>query len=60
MLVVLDLTAKKDWVPNIRDSMWAAHIPAPRRDERDRWAVVVRVPGNRTSPYEMTTPDTAH
>ncbi|MFI1510841.1 hypothetical protein [Streptomyces sp. NPDC020597] len=56
MLVVLDLTPKPSWIPNIRDDMWAEHIPSPVPEQRDRWAVVVRVPGNRTSPYDMTTP----
>ncbi|MFD0210650.1 hypothetical protein ACFVH9_16330 [Streptomyces hirsutus] len=58
MLVVLDLTPKSSWIPNIRDDMWADHIPSPVPEQRDRWAVVVRVPGNRTSPYDMTTPAT--
>lgn len=53
MLVVLDLRPKKDWIPNIRDSMWAEHVAAPSSDERGRWAVVVRVPGNRITPHEM-------
>ncbi|GGS61861.1 hypothetical protein AB0E75_31335 [Streptomyces griseoviridis] len=56
MLVVLDLTPKPSWIPNIRDDMWAEHIPSPVPEQRDRWAVVVRVPGNRTSPYDMDTP----
>ncbi|MFE5097791.1 hypothetical protein ACFRCI_47985 [Streptomyces sp. NPDC056638] len=58
MLVVLDLTPKPSWIPNIRDDMWADRIPSPVAEQRDRWAVVVRVPGNRTSPYDMTTPAT--
>ncbi len=41
MLVLLDLTPKPDWIRNIRDSMWADHIPAPAPDQRGRWAVVV-------------------
>ncbi|MFE1465173.1 hypothetical protein ACFW6M_29205 [Streptomyces nigra] len=56
MLIVLDLTPKPSWIPNIRDDMWAEHIPSPVPEQRDRWAVVVRVPGNRTSPYDMDTP----
>ncbi|MEW2626103.1 hypothetical protein [Streptomyces sp. NPDC048106] len=56
MLVVLDLTPKPSWIPNIRDDMWADHIPSPVPEQRDRWAVVVRVPGNRTRPSDMTTP----
>lgn len=58
MLVVLDLTPKTSWIPNIRDDMWADHIPSPDPEQRDRWAVVVRVPGNRISPYAMTPPVT--
>ncbi|MGA5418014.1 hypothetical protein [Streptomyces pseudogriseolus] len=58
MLVVLDLTPKPSWIPNIRDDMWADHIPSPVPEQRDRWAVVVRIRGNRTSPYEMTAPAT--
>ncbi|WP_404199770.1 hypothetical protein [Streptomyces tauricus] len=58
MLVVLDQTPKTNWIPNIRDNMWADHLPSPASEQRDRWAVVVRVPGNRTPPYAMTTPDT--
>ena len=53
MLVVLDLRPKPDWIPNIRDSMGGEHIRAPHPEQRDRWAVVVRVPGNRTTPHEM-------
>jgi hypothetical protein len=41
LVLVLDLTPKPDWFPNIRDSMWADHIPAPAPDQRGRWAVVV-------------------
>lgn len=58
MLVVLDQTPKVNWIPNIRDNMWADHIPSPAPEQRGRWAVVVRVPGNRTPPYAMATPDT--
>ncbi|WP_329612517.1 hypothetical protein OG244_03755 [Streptomyces brevispora] len=58
MLVVLDLKPKKDWIPNVRDNMWAERVPSPAPNQRDRWAVVVRVPGNRTSPYDMGTPAT--
>ncbi|WP_331756516.1 hypothetical protein [Streptomyces microflavus] len=53
MLAVLDLTPKPHWLANIRDNMWTEHIPAPTPEERDRWAVVVRVPGNRKSPSAM-------
>ncbi|WAU78528.1 hypothetical protein O1Q96_01495 (plasmid) [Streptomyces sp. Qhu-G9] len=53
MLAVLDLTPKPNWLANIRDSMWTEHIPAPDAAQRDRWAVVVRVPGNRTTPHDM-------
>lgn len=53
MLVVLDLTPKTEWIPNIRDNMWAERIRASASDQGDRWAVVVRVPGNRTTPHEM-------
>ncbi|QWA23216.1 hypothetical protein KJK32_23575 [Streptomyces sp. JCM17656] len=54
MLVVLDLTPKnREWIPNIRDSMWADRITARTADQRDRWAVIVRVPGNRIKPHEM-------
>ncbi|MFE3661045.1 hypothetical protein [Streptomyces sp. NPDC059165] len=54
MLVVLDLTPKnKDWIPNIRDNMWADRVAAPTAEQRDRWAVVIRVPGNRVKPHEM-------
>ncbi|MEU1295178.1 hypothetical protein ABZ439_22420 [Streptomyces sp. NPDC005840] len=56
MPVILDLTPKPSWITNFRDDMWADHIPSPVPEKRDRWAVVVRVPGNRTSPYDMTTP----
>jgi hypothetical protein len=58
MLVVLDQTPKANWIPNIRDNMWADHIPSPASEQRDRWAVIVRVPGNRTPPFAMATPDT--
>jgi hypothetical protein len=53
MLAVLDLTPKPHWLPNLRDSMWTEHVPAPDPAQRDRWAVVVRVPGNRTTPHDM-------
>ncbi|MFD3720074.1 hypothetical protein [Streptomyces sp. NPDC058674] len=53
MLAVLDLTPKPHWLANIRDNMWTEHIQAPAPEQRDRWAVVVRVPGNRQSPSGM-------
>ncbi|MEV6781191.1 hypothetical protein [Streptomyces sp. NPDC051098] len=54
MLVVLDLTHKnRDWIPNIRDNMWADRVPARTIDQRDRWVVIVRVPGNRIKPHQM-------
>jgi len=53
MLVVLDLTPKRTWIPSIRDNMWAQRVPAPSADLRDRWAVIVRVPGNRITPHDM-------
>lgn len=53
MLAVLDLAPKNNWIPNIRDNMWAERIPSPELEQRDRWAVVVRIPGNRITPHEM-------
>lgn len=53
MLAVLDLTPKPHWLPNLRDNMWTEHVPAPDPAQRDRWVVVVRVPGNRTTPHDM-------
>ncbi|WP_405539665.1 hypothetical protein OG787_46930 [Streptomyces sp. NBC_00075] len=53
MLAVLDLTPKPHWFPNLRDNMWTEHVPAPDSRQLDRWAVVVRVPGNRTTPHDM-------
>ncbi|TDC57832.1 hypothetical protein E1281_03360 [Actinomadura sp. KC345] len=53
MLVVLDLTPKTEWIPSIRDNMWVERIRAPTSDQGDRWAVIVRVPGNRITPHEM-------
>ncbi|MFE4960681.1 hypothetical protein ACFRCW_43860 [Streptomyces sp. NPDC056653] len=53
MLAVLDLTPKPHWFPNLRDNMWTEHVPAPDARQLDRWAVVVRVPGNRTTPHDM-------
>ncbi|WP_351230135.1 hypothetical protein [Streptomyces sp. NPDC002133] len=53
MLAVLDLTPKPKWLPNLRDSIWTEHVPAPDPAQGDRWAVVVRVPGNRTMPHDM-------
>ncbi|MFC6896949.1 hypothetical protein ACFQGX_16250 [Nonomuraea dietziae] len=53
VLAILDLRPKPDWIPNIRDSMWADRIQAPEPSQRDRWAVVVRVPGNRVTPHDM-------
>ncbi|MFE9024602.1 hypothetical protein ACFYNL_39495 [Streptomyces sp. NPDC007808] len=54
MLAVLDLTPKPQWLPNLRDNMWTEHIPAPNSRQLDRWAVVMRVPGNRTTPHDMS------
>lgn len=53
MLAVLDLTPKPRWLPNLRDNMWTQRIAAPDSRQRDRWAVVVRIPGNRTLPHDM-------
>jgi hypothetical protein len=53
MLAVLDLTPKPGWVPNLRDNMWTERISAPDSNQLDRWAVVVRVPGNRKTPHDM-------
>ncbi|MGW1529934.1 hypothetical protein [Streptomyces sp. NPDC002159] len=53
MLAVLDLTPKTRWLPHLQDNMWVEHVPAPGPSQRDRWAVVVRVPGNRVTPHDM-------
>lgn len=53
MLAVLDLTPKPRWFPHLQDNMWTEHIPALDTGQLDRWAVVVRVPGNRTTPHDM-------
>ncbi|WP_159068823.1 hypothetical protein [Nocardiopsis alba] len=53
VLAILDLTPKKNWIPHIRDSMWAERVKSPDADQEDRWVVVVRVPGNRETPHEM-------
>ncbi|MGP3951182.1 hypothetical protein [Streptomyces sp. 7N604] len=53
MLAVLDLTPKPNWLPNLRDNMWTERVTAPSPDQRDRWAVVMRVTGNRTTPHDM-------
>jgi hypothetical protein len=53
MLAVLDLTPKREWIPDVSDNMWAVHIPAPLPEQRDRWVVVVRVPGKRITPHGM-------
>ena len=53
MLAVLDLTPKSRWLPNLRNNMWTERIPAPDPRQLDRWAVVMRVPGNRTTPHDI-------
>lgn len=50
MLIVLDLTDKPIGAANIRDNAWVAIVSGPNAGDRDRYAVVVRVPGNRKAP----------
>lgn len=53
MLVVLDLTDKPTGAPNIRDNAWVARLEGPNAHDRERFAVVVRVPGNRKAPSSL-------
>lgn len=53
MLVVLDLTDKPTGAANIRDNAWVARLKGPNPGDRERFAVVVRVPGNRNAPSSL-------
>lgn len=53
MLVVLDLTDKPTGAANIRDNAWVARVAGPNPDDRERFAVVVRLPGNRKAPSSL-------
>lgn len=53
MLVVLDLTDKPTGAANIRDNAWVAKLGGPNPGDRERFAVVVRVPGNRKAPSSL-------
>ncbi len=53
MLVVLDLTNKPTGAANIRDNAWVAKLDGPNPGDRERYAVVVRVPGNRRAPSSL-------
>lgn len=50
-LVVLDLTPKPSYVPHLDENAWVERTGP----NRDRYVVVVRVPGNRKKPSEMIT-----
>lgn len=52
MLVVLDLTS--DSLPgHLRDNVWVEQISSPESGGTDRFVLVVRVPGNRSSPSQL-------
>ncbi|WP_439678253.1 hypothetical protein [Embleya sp. MST-111070] len=51
-LAILDKTPKLDWIPSIANNLWAQHVSAPNKD-RDRWVLIMRVPGNRVRPSDM-------
>jgi hypothetical protein len=53
MLVVLDLTEKPTGAANIRDNAWVARLQGPNPGDRERFSVVVRVPGNRVAPSSL-------
>lgn len=53
MLVVLDLTDKPTGPANIRDNAWVSTVDGPSEGDRTRFAVVVRVPGNRRAPSSL-------
>jgi hypothetical protein len=53
MLVVLDLTTGP--LPDhIRDNVWVDVVPASSLGGTDRYVIVVRVPGNRVSPSQLS------
>ena len=53
MLVVLDLTPKPTAPANIRDNIWVDVVDGPNEEDRPRFVVAIRVPGNRLSPSEL-------
>jgi hypothetical protein len=52
LLLILDLGAKTHWVPSLRDSIWIRQLQGAA-GQLTRCVVVVRVPGNRSTPSKM-------
>ena len=52
MLVVLDITSES--LPaHLRDNVWVEQVLSPEPGGTDRFVLVVRVPGNRSSPSQL-------
>ena len=52
MLVVLDLTTQ-GLPAHLRDNVWVEQVPPPEPGGTARFVLVVRIPGNRTSPSRL-------
>ena len=52
MLVVLDL-ATQGLPAHLRDNVWVEQVPPPIPGGTSRFVLVVRIPGNRTSPSRL-------
>ena len=52
MIVVLDLSSAS-LSAHLRDNVWVERVPPPEPGGTDRFALIVRIPGNKKAPSQL-------